>query len=216
MIMESLSRLPSTSKTSTRYPEFFYGVLISYPCVVQDSVVIIDGLTKVRYRHYTESMKIILIAINRHRTGGYPVGVSAGSLGLKIWSRLFLKLARSLMEVPITRKSGIVSRSYYRYWDTARMQLAAIPLLDPAHVAMEKVALQKHFKMKRDHILARLHALHLDVDIPPTSTFYIWLNLEKLPPPLNNGLVSLCSRLHDLIYIPCRHSLKSCSKKRRL
>lgn len=68
------------------------------------------------------------------------------------------------------------------------MQLAAIPLLDPAHVAAEKVALQKHFKMKRDHVLARLHDLHLDVDIPPCSTFYIWLNLEKLPPPLNNGL----------------------------
>lgn len=71
------------------------------------------------------------------------------------------------------------------------MQLAAIPLLDPAHVAMEKVALQKHFKKKRDHVLARLHELHIDVDVPPTSTFYIWLNLERLPPPLNNGLVRL-------------------------
>jgi len=68
------------------------------------------------------------------------------------------------------------------------MQLAAIPLLDPSHVAMEKIALQKHFKKKRDHVLARLHELHLDIDVPPTSTFYIWLNLEKLPPPLNNGL----------------------------
>ena len=72
-----------------------------------------------------------------------------------------------------------------------RMQLAAVPLLDPAHVEMEKMALQKHFKKKRDHVLARLHELHLDVECPPTSTFYIWLNLEKLPPPLNNGLVSL-------------------------
>jgi len=68
------------------------------------------------------------------------------------------------------------------------LQLAAIPLLDPAYVAIEKIALQKHFKAKRDHVLARLHALHLDVDIPPSSTFYIWLNLEKLPAPLNNGL----------------------------
>jgi aspartate/methionine/tyrosine aminotransferase len=68
------------------------------------------------------------------------------------------------------------------------LQLAAIPLLDPAHVQVEKIALQKHFKAKRDHVLARLHALHLDVDIPPSSTFYIWLNLEKLPAPLNNGL----------------------------
>jgi aspartate/methionine/tyrosine aminotransferase len=51
------------------------------------------------------------------------------------------------------------------------------------------MALQKHFKAKRDHVLARLKDLHLEVDIPPTSTFYIWLNLEKLPAPLNNGLV---------------------------
>jgi aspartate/methionine/tyrosine aminotransferase len=68
------------------------------------------------------------------------------------------------------------------------LQLAAIPLLDPLHVQQEKIALQKHFKAKRDHVLARLKKLHLEVDIPPTSTFYIWLNLEKLPAPLNNGL----------------------------
>ncbi|KAF7295542.1 hypothetical protein MIND_01094200 [Mycena indigotica] len=68
------------------------------------------------------------------------------------------------------------------------LQLAAIPLLDPAHVKKEKEALQRHFKAKRDHVLKRLHNMHLDVDIPPTSTFYIWLNLEHLPAPLNNGL----------------------------
>ena len=88
-----------------------------------------------------------------------------------------------------------------------RLQLAAIPLLDPQHVHQEKVrpsiatssppiltrfslqiALQKHFKMKRDHVLKRLAKIGLKVEIPPTSTFYIWLNLERLPPPLNNGL----------------------------
>jgi len=68
------------------------------------------------------------------------------------------------------------------------LQLAAIPFLDPVHVQSEKIALQKHFKMKRDHVLARLKELHLDVDVPPQATFYIWLNLEKLPAPLNNGL----------------------------
>lgn len=68
------------------------------------------------------------------------------------------------------------------------LQLAAIPLLDPARVAVEKLALQRHFKTKRDHVLKRLREIHLDVDIPPQATFYIWLNLEKLPPPLNNGL----------------------------
>ncbi|KAG5720870.1 Aspartate aminotransferase [Termitomyces sp. T112] len=83
------------------------------------------------------------------------------------------------------------------------LQLAAIPLLDPSLVALEKVALQKHFKAKRDHVLSRLHALGLDVDIPPNSTFYIWLNLEKLPEPLNNGLVFFEELLkHKTIVIP--------------
>ncbi|TFY79667.1 hypothetical protein EWM64_g4342, partial [Hericium alpestre] len=68
------------------------------------------------------------------------------------------------------------------------LQLAAIPLLRPEFVRQERLALQKHFKAKRDHVLKRLHELKLDVEIPPVSTFYIWLNLEKLPDPLNNGL----------------------------
>ncbi|KAG5354068.1 hypothetical protein C0989_009766 [Termitomyces sp. Mn162] len=56
---------------------------------------------------------------------------------------------------------------------------------------------------KRDHVLSRLHALGLDVDIPPNSTFYIWLNLEKLPEPLNNGLVFFEELLkHKTIVIP--------------
>jgi len=68
------------------------------------------------------------------------------------------------------------------------LQLAAIPLLDPDRVAVERVALQKHFKAKRDHVLKRLHDIGLDVAIPPNSTFYIWLNVENLPEPINNGL----------------------------
>jgi len=68
------------------------------------------------------------------------------------------------------------------------LQLAAIPLLDPQHVHAERVALQKHFKMKRDHVLKRLKAIGLEVTIPPVATFYIWLNLENLPHPINNGL----------------------------
>jgi aspartate/methionine/tyrosine aminotransferase len=68
------------------------------------------------------------------------------------------------------------------------LQLAAIPLLDPQHVAKERIALQKHFKAKRDHVLKRLKDIGLEVAIPPVATFYIWLNLEKLPEPINNGL----------------------------
>jgi aspartate/methionine/tyrosine aminotransferase len=68
------------------------------------------------------------------------------------------------------------------------LQLAAIPLLEPGRVAKEKLALATHFKSKRDHILKRLHELGLDVNIPPLATFYIWLDVSKLPPPINNGM----------------------------
>jgi len=60
--------------------------------------------------------------------------------------------------------------------------------LDPQHVHNERIALQKHFKMKRDHVLKRLKAIGLEVTLPPVATFYIWLNLDKLPVPINNGL----------------------------
>jgi len=68
------------------------------------------------------------------------------------------------------------------------LQLAAIPLLDIDRVQKEKIALQRHFKAKRDHVLARLDKMGLHVEVPPTTTFYIWLSLAKLPAPLNNGL----------------------------
>jgi aspartate/methionine/tyrosine aminotransferase len=94
------------------------------------------------------------------------------------------------MEVPIIRT---YTPSYHLYPQlnltvNYRLQIAAIPLLDLDHVQKEKIALQRHFKHKRDHILARLKAMGLEVKIPPTSTFYIWLDLEPLPEPLNNGL----------------------------
>lgn len=52
------------------------------------------------------------------------------------------------------------------------------------------MALATHFKSKRDHVLKRLHELDLDVHVPPVATFYIWLDLSKLPHPIDNGMVS--------------------------
>lgn len=69
------------------------------------------------------------------------------------------------------------------------MQMAAIPLLDFERVERDKLALQKHFRMKRDRVLERLERMGLKVKIPPKWTFYIWLDLSDLPPPLNSGLV---------------------------
>jgi aspartate/methionine/tyrosine aminotransferase len=50
------------------------------------------------------------------------------------------------------------------------------------------LALQVHFKKKRDHVLKRLEKMGLKVRIFPQATFYIWLDLERLPPPLNKSV----------------------------
>jgi len=68
------------------------------------------------------------------------------------------------------------------------LQIAAIPLLNPDHIIQERIALQVHFKNKRDHVLARLKKMGLEVRLFPHATFYIWLDLSGLPDPLNNGL----------------------------
>jgi len=68
------------------------------------------------------------------------------------------------------------------------LQVAAIPMLDPAFVRADTLALQEHFCAKRNRVLTRLAELHLPVECPPISTFYVWLNVAALPPPLDNGL----------------------------
>jgi aspartate/methionine/tyrosine aminotransferase len=67
-------------------------------------------------------------------------------------------------------------------------QNAALPLLDPKNVAQETLAIQKHFGKKRAFILARLKKLKIGVDAEPAGAFYVWANLAKLPPPLNDGM----------------------------
>lgn len=52
------------------------------------------------------------------------------------------------------------------------MQMAAIPLLDISRVEQDKIALQKHFRMKRDRVLVRLAEMGLKVKVPPKWTFY--------------------------------------------
>jgi aspartate/methionine/tyrosine aminotransferase len=95
------------------------------------------------------------------------------------------------MEVPVTRAYLVLIKANTDSTPSSppSLQLAAIDLLKPERVAQEREALQRHFKHKRDHVLKRLKDMDLEVEIPPDSTFYIWLNLEKLPDPINNGLV---------------------------
>jgi len=69
------------------------------------------------------------------------------------------------------------------------LQEAALPLLDPEYAHNDAIALQRHFKGKRDFILDRLKTIPgITVDWTPQATFYMWLNLAGLPEPINNGL----------------------------
>lgn len=52
------------------------------------------------------------------------------------------------------------------------MQMAAIPLLELDRVKQDKIALQKHFRMKKERVLARLEEMGLKVKVPPKWTFY--------------------------------------------
>jgi aspartate/methionine/tyrosine aminotransferase len=69
------------------------------------------------------------------------------------------------------------------------MQAAVLPLFKKEYIIQDRMALQVHFKAKRDFVLMRLKRMGLEVLIPPTSTFYVWLSLISLPAPINSGLV---------------------------
>jgi N-succinyldiaminopimelate aminotransferase len=68
------------------------------------------------------------------------------------------------------------------------MQRAAVPLLAEAHVITETRAIQAAFRVKRDYLLSQLERLGVRVDRAPEGTFYVWGNVEKLPPPLHDGM----------------------------
>jgi len=67
-------------------------------------------------------------------------------------------------------------------------QNAALPLLDPKNAAAETLAIQKHFGKKRAMLLSRLKKLNISADAKPSGAFYVWANLAKLPPPLDDGM----------------------------
>jgi aspartate/methionine/tyrosine aminotransferase len=68
------------------------------------------------------------------------------------------------------------------------MQVLALQMMDKERIIQDRLALQRHFRMKRTHVLDRLEKMGLPVKLPPKATFYIWLNLSSLPAPINSGL----------------------------
>lgn len=107
------------------------------------------------------------------------------------------------------------------------LQEAAIPFLEPNLVKHEMVALQTHFKEKRDYVIRRLREMGFVIKAVPTATFYIWLDLSHLPAPIADGLnfFQAClsekvivvpgiffdlnpSRRRDLFDSPCHHFVR--------
>jgi len=85
----------------------------------------------------------------------------------------------------------------------APLQRLSLPLMDLDFIRKDTWALQRHFRKKRDFLLKELDALGISVKWKPTATFYIWADLSKLPPPLNDCLVFLeeCAK-HKVVCVP--------------
>ena len=74
--------------------------------------------------------------------------------------------------------------SYLDGGANAPFQEAAIPMLEPSLVHAEMKALQGHFREKRDFVVQRLREIGFRIKDVPQATFYIWLDLTSLDPPL--------------------------------
>lgn len=78
---------------------------------------------------------------------------------------------------------------------------AALPLLNPEYVIQDCKALQKEFLFKRRYIMEECADLGIEVDSPPTGSFYLWCNVKNLPPPLNDGMGFLEEALKEKVII---------------
>lgn len=79
----------------------------------------------------------------------------------------------------------------------------ALPLMDPKFIKEDALALQVHFRTKRDYMLTELAKLGITTKWKPTATFYIFACIGALPSPLNNCAHFCSSALqHKVIVVP--------------
>jgi aspartate/methionine/tyrosine aminotransferase len=69
------------------------------------------------------------------------------------------------------------------------LQRAAIPLLQPEFALQDSIALQQHFKSKRDYMVARLTEMGFLIRHPPQGTFYVWASVKNMPASINNAWI---------------------------
>jgi aspartate/methionine/tyrosine aminotransferase len=175
--------------------------------VDEDDVLIIDGLTK------------------RFRLPGWRIAWIVGP-------KEFIKAIGSC-------------GSYLDGGANVPFQEAAVSMLEPTKVRNEMKALQRHFMVtppilvisllsiinneqdKRDYVISRLREMGFIIKTVPDSTFYLWLDLEKLPEEIADGLnfFQACleekvivvpgiffdlnpSKRRDLFDSPCHHFVR--------
>ena len=78
-------------------------------------------------------------------------------------------------------------------------QREALDLLDPDFARQETRAIQTEFRAKREYMLGRLRELSVEVDVEPQGAFYVWGNLRRLPPPLDDGMRFLEAGLEEKV-----------------
>jgi aspartate/methionine/tyrosine aminotransferase len=67
------------------------------------------------------------------------------------------------------------------------LQRAALDILTAEHARSEADAIRRTFGAKRALLIDGLRALGVRLEREPDGTFYVWGNLEGLPPPLDTG-----------------------------
>ncbi len=105
---------------------------------------------------------------------------------------------------PRKRIEAIASSASFLDGGASRpIQRAALRLLDPERTEAETAALQRHFADKRAWMLERLERLGFRIDQPPQGTFYAWVSVAELPPPLDTGFGFFDACLeHKVITVP--------------
>lgn len=83
------------------------------------------------------------------------------------------------------------------------LQVAAIPLLDPAVADAEAKAIRTNFAPKRELLLRRLAGMGVRIDAAPAGAFYVWGSVAALPEPINTGMKFFRAALaHKVITVP--------------
>lgn len=81
------------------------------------------------------------------------------------------------------------------------LQELSLPLMELDFIRKDAIALQRHFRKKRDYLLSELRKLGIVVAFEPSSTFYVWACLSELPPPLNDVSYQSLQAIFDTIYL---------------